>query len=366
VSVQAIASGRYAVERTLGTGGMAVVYLARDKELGRPVAIKVLVERFSRDDEFRERFVREARMAAGLAHPNIVSIYDAGEEDGKPFIVMECVEGTTLADEVARRKRIPADEVVDLALQACGALAHAHDAGLVHRDVKPQNLLLRTDGVLKIADFGIARTADATSLTQVGTVLGTVQYLSPEQAAGEQVTAAADLYSLGAVLYELLTGQPPRRFESLAELGVRQGEPITPVRELAPVVPETLEDVVMRCLAKNPAFRPESAAALEHELAAASPEPPTKPLPRTTTRARATEVMPSPSEKVPASRRRRAWLAVGAAVLLAAALIGLSVALSDDPGGAPQQTPAVEPVPAGSSPSERAQNLAEWIREHSG
>jgi eukaryotic-like serine/threonine-protein kinase len=363
--MQAIAGGRYAIERTLGTGGMAVVYLARDEELGRPVAIKVLVERFSGDEEFRERFVREARMAAGLAHPNIVSIYDAGEEDGKPFIVMEYVEGTTLADEVARRKRIPPDEVVDLALQACGALAHAHDAGLVHRDVKPQNLLLRTDGVLKIADFGIARTADATSLTQVGTVLGTAQYLSPEQAAGEQVTAAADLYSLGAVLYELLTGQPPRRFESLAELGARQSEPIIPVRELAPEASETLEDVVMRCLAKNPAFRPGSAAAVAHELAAASPEPPTQALPRTTI-APATEVMPRPSERVPASRRRLAWLAVGAAALLAAALIALAVAVGDDSGGASRETPVIEPVPPGASPSERARNLAEWIREHSG
>jgi serine/threonine protein kinase len=365
LSVQAIAGGRYGVERTLGTGGMAVVYLARDEELGRPVAIKVLDGRFAGDGEFRERFVREARMAARLAHPNIVSIYDAGEEDGRPFIVMECVKGTTLAEEVARRKRLPPHEVVDLALQACGGLAHAHDAGLVHRDVKPQNLLLREDGVLKIADFGIARSAEATQLTQVGTVLGTVQYLSPEQAAGKQVTAAADLYSLGAVLYELLTGQLPRSFESLAELGAGHGEPISPVHELAPEVSEPLEDVVMRCLARNPAYRPRSAAALAHELAAASPEPPTEPLPRTTV-ARATEVTPGSVERMPASRRRRAWLGLGAAALLAAALIALAVAVGDDSGNAPTQTPAVEPVPPGSSPSERAQNLAEWIREHSG
>jgi eukaryotic-like serine/threonine-protein kinase len=366
LSVQAIAGGRYAVERTLGTGGMAVVYLARDEELGRPVAIKVLDGRFTGDGEFRERFVREARMAAGLAHPNIVSIYDAGEEDGRPFIVMECVEGTTLAEEVARRRRLPPHEVVDLALQACGGLAHAHDAGLVHRDVKPQNLLLREDGVLKIADFGIARSADAPQLTQVGTVLGTARYLSPEQAAGEQVTAAADLYSLGAVLYELLTGQPPRNFESLAELGAGHAQPIAPVHELAPEVSEPLEDVVMRSLAKNPAYRPRSAAALAHELAAASPEPPTQPLPRTAV-ARATEVTPGSVDRVPASRRPRAWLGLGgAAALLAAALIALAVAVSDDSSNAPAQTPAVEPVPAGSSPSERAQNLAEWIREHSG
>lgn len=362
--MQAIAGGRYAVERTLGAGGMAVVYLARDEELGRSVAIKMLDARFAADGEFRERFVREARMAAGLAHPNIVSVYDAGEEDGRPFIVMECVEGTTLAEEVARRKRLPPHEVIDLALQACGGLAHAHDAGLVHRDVKPQNLLLREDGVLKIADFGIARSAEATQLTQVGTVLGTVQYLSPEQAAGEQVTAAADLYSLGTVVYELLAGHPPRRFESLAELGAST-EPIAPVRELAPEVSEALEEVVMRCLAKNPAYRPESAAALAHQLAAASPEPPTQPLPRTTV-ARATEVTPRAVDQMTGFRRRRLWLGVGAAALLAAALIALAVAVSDDSSNPPAQRPAVEPVPAGSSPSERAQNLAEWIREHSG
>jgi eukaryotic-like serine/threonine-protein kinase len=365
LNVQAIAGGRYAVERTLGTGGMAVVYLARDEELGRQVAIKVLDGRFTGDGEFRERFVREARMAARLAHPNIVSIYDAGEEDGRPFIVMECVDGSTLGEEVARRKRLPPHEVVDLGLQACGGLAHAHDSGLVHRDVKPQNLLLREDGVLKVADFGIARSADATQLTQVGTVLGTVQYLSPEQAAGEQVTAAADLYSLGAVLYELLTGQPPRSFESLAQLGAGHGEPIAPVHELAPEVPAPLEDVVMRCLAKNPDYRPKSAAALAHELAAASPEPPTQPLPRNTV-ARATEVTPGSVDRMPAWRRRRAWLGIGAAALLAAAIIALAVAVSDDSSNPPRQSPAVEPVPPGSSPSERAQNLAEWIREHSG
>jgi eukaryotic-like serine/threonine-protein kinase len=365
MTVQTIAGGRYAVKRTLGAGGMAVVYLARDEELDRPVAIKVLDLRFAGDDEFRERFVREARMAAGLAHPNIVSIYDTGEEDGQPFIVMECVEGTTLAGEVSRRKRLPPNEVVDLALQACGGLAHAHDAGLVHRDVKPQNLLLREDGVLKIADFGIARSTSASQLTQVGTVLGTAEYLSPEQAAGERVTCAADLYSLGAVLYELLTGQPPRRFESLAAVGSAQAEPIAPVRELAPEVPERLEDVVMRCLAKMPSYRPESAAALAHQLAAASPDPPTQQLPRTTS-ARASDVLPRAGQHAPVLRRRLAWLGAGLSALVAAALIAVAVAVGDDSDGSPSQTPAVEPVPPASSPSERARNLAEWIREHSG
>ena len=360
MTVQALARGRYTVERTLGTGGMALVYLARDEELGRPVAIKVLGERFAADPEFRERFVREARMAARLSHPNIVSVYDVGEEDGQPYIVMECVEGTTLAEEVTRRKRLLAAEVVDLGLQACAALAHAHESGLVHRDVKPQNLLLREDGVLKIADFGIARAEEATRLTRIGTVLGTVQYLSPEQAAGEHVTAAADLYSLGAVLYELLSGRPPRRFESLAELDAGRDEPVAPLGDLVPGVPAALEDVIMRSLARNPSYRPESAAVFAHELAAASPEPPTQPVPGAS-ETRATAVAARP----PAVRPRRRiplWLAgllAGAAVVFALAFL-VGRALRDNPTPAP----AADRVPPASSPAERAQNLADWIREH--
>jgi eukaryotic-like serine/threonine-protein kinase len=354
VSVQALAGGRYAVERTLGAGGMAVVYLARDAELGRPVAIKVLSEPYTADEEFRERFLREARMAAGLAHPSIVAIYDAGEDDGRPFIVMEYVAGSTLAEEVARRQRLPSEEVVDLAVQACDGLAHAHDAGLVHRDVKPQNLLLRPDGVLKIADFGIARAVEATQLTKVGTVLGTAEYLSPEQAAGRQVTAAADLYSLGAVLYELLTGRPPYRFESLAELAAARERAIAPVRELAPEVPEPLEDVVMRCLARNPAFRPESADALARELAEASPEPPTHP------------IAAAPARLEPPKPGRRLKLGLGAVAALIALAVVLALVAREDSGPSPSQPPAVERVPPGSSPAERARNLAEWIRDHSG
>src|SRR5689334_17683203 len=176
---------------------MATVYLAQDEELHRPVAVKVLAENLAGDAALRERFLREARLAARLSHPNVVSVYDAGEtEDGLPYIVMEYVPGTTLAE----LGRVPPHEGVELVLQACRGLAHAHAAGLVHRDVKPQNLLLRDDGTVKVADFGIARAAETTALTQIGTVLGTAAYLSPEQALGEEVTAAADVYSLGAVL----------------------------------------------------------------------------------------------------------------------------------------------------------------------
>jgi eukaryotic-like serine/threonine-protein kinase len=160
---ESLAGGRYTVERTLGGGGMAVVYLARDEELDREVAVKVLADHALGDDAFRERFVREARMAASLSHPNIVTVYDTGEADGRPFIVMEYVEGETLAALLAREKRLAPTEVVELALQVCAGLDHAHEAGLVHRDVKPQNLLRRADdGIVKIADFGIARSSGAT------------------------------------------------------------------------------------------------------------------------------------------------------------------------------------------------------------
>jgi serine/threonine protein kinase len=253
---------------------MASVYRARDGELERPVAIKVLAEHLADTPDFHDRFLREARLAAQLSHPNIVQVFDVGEEDGRPFIVMECVEGATLADEVKERGRLEPAEVVDLALQICGGLEHAHAAGLVHRDIKPQNLLLRADGAVKIADFGIARAAETTKLTQIGSVLGTAAYLSPEQALGEEVTAAADIYSLGCVLYELLTGRTPYLFETLPELVVKhREEPIAPLREVRPDVPERLEAAVMHALARNPDYRPESAAALAEELAIASSPP---------------------------------------------------------------------------------------------
>src|SRR2546423_15558629 len=255
---------------------MAAVYLARDEELQRAVAVKVLAEHLSDDEAFRSRFLREARLAGRLSHPNIVQVYDAGETDGRPFIVMESVRGGTLGEcgKVSPRR------AAELGLQACAGLQHAHDRGLVHRDVKPGNLLLREDGLLKIADFGIARAAETTRHTQVGTILGTAAYLAPEQIAGEDATPASDLYSLGAVLYELLTGRPPYVFESLAELAAQQTEGvIAPVRDLEPTVPAEVEAAVMHALAREPRFRPAGAADLGHELAAVA-ERPTRPLPR--------------------------------------------------------------------------------------
>jgi serine/threonine-protein kinase len=369
--VETVAGGRYRVERTIGGGGMAVVLLAHDGELDRPVAIKLLADHLARDSSFRKRFLREARLSAALSHPNVVQVFDAGEDGGRPYIVMEHVEGDTLAGVLARRGRMPPDEAVALAAQACAGLQHAHDAGLVHRDVKPQNLLLRQDGTLKLVDFGIARAAEETRLTQVGTILGTAAYLSPEQAAGEEVTASADVYSLGAVLYELLTGRTPYTFETLAELAHRQStEPIDPIAELAPEVPRALEDVVMRCLARNPSYRPSSAAELAQELRAALPgdraTAATEPLAvsrgQAPGRGRLGHVVGS--EPRLAHRRRAAWVALGVAALTAA-LFGLAllVADGDEPPPAP---PRVEPVPRGNTAAEQARNLAAWLRENSG
>jgi serine/threonine protein kinase len=386
LSVETLAEGRYRVEDVLGRGGMASVYLARDAELERPVAVKVLAEHLADQPDFRDRFLREARLAAQLSHPNVVQVFDVGEEDGKPFIVMECVEGSTLAEELKERGRLEPEEVVDLALQICGGLEHAHAAGLVHRDIKPQNLLLRPDGTVKIADFGIARAAETTRLTQIGSVLGTAAYLAPEQALGEEVTASADIYSLGCVLYELLAGRTPYIFQTLPELVVKhREETIEPLRELRPQISERLEAAIMHALARNPDYRPDSAAAFAEELATASPDPPTRPIPLASGTA-ATQVLGSPTQtetrplRAPAparSRGRRAprfrrdrWLVFALVVLAVAAAVAIGIAVAtsgDGSGGSQPSSPSssVEPVPPASDAATEARNLADWLRRHS-
>src|SRR5262249_49253974 len=204
-------------ERTLGRGGMATVYLAHDTMLDRPVVLKVLAEHLADDPEFRGRFLREARLAARLVHPNIVQVYDVGEDERGPFIVMEYVDGETLADELRRRGRLPPQDVIAAGRQLCYALEAAHAAHLVPRDIKPQNILPNVHGTVKLADFGIARSLEGTRHTEVGTVLGTAAYLAPEQARGDEITPAADIYSLGVVLYELMTGKTPFDADTLTQ-----------------------------------------------------------------------------------------------------------------------------------------------------
>jgi serine/threonine-protein kinase len=354
---------RYVVEQSIGRGGMARVELAVDEQLGRKVAIKRLSEAFTGDEILRERFIREARMAAQLSHPNIVAVYDVGEEDGVPYIVMEYVEGETLAELLARKGRLDPDRAVDLVLQVCAGLEHAHGAGLVHRDIKPRNLLVRGDDTVKIADFGIARPLDATQLTMAGTVLGTAAYLSPEQALGEPVTAAADIYSLGAVTYELLAGRPPYEFETLADLVVKHREGPPPSID---GVSAELEGVVLRCLAVEPEARPASAAALAHELAHASPEAPTEALPAPAATA-ATEVMARPGRT--AIHVSRSQLLLGTAAVAAGLLGGVVVALVRDGGGStppPAEPARLDVLPRGETPAESARLLAEWLRSKAG
>jgi serine/threonine-protein kinase len=359
-------AGRYELVRPLGHGAMATVDLAHDVELDRPVALKRLAENLARDENLQRRFVREARLAARLAHPNVVRVFDVGEDEGRPFIAMEYVEGETLAEVVRRRGPLPAAKVATLGTQACAGLAAAHAARLVHRDVKPQNLLLGSDGVLKLGDFGIAVGHEGTRLTLAGTVLGTAGYLAPEQARGEQVTAAADIYAIGAVLYELLTGEPSRAVGSLSELGAEDGFRPPDLAARVPAAPSALVAAVTACLEVRPEDRPASAAALARLLAPVASEAETLSLPADPSR-RATEILaPGPR----ASRRptkRRPAAALG---LVAAAVAGLVAAVALTGGGntpRPRPTPnSVTPPAQGSNAAEQARNLATWLHSHQG
>jgi serine/threonine-protein kinase len=258
---------RYELGPVLGQGGMARVHQGVDRQLDRRVAIKVLAPPFDRDDEFVERFRREARAAAGLSHPNIVAVFDSGSDDGTHFIVTELVEGETLADRLRDGPMPPADAVA-VAVDIARALAAAHALGLIHRDIKPGNVMLLPDGRVKVVDFGIARAAGSDTLTHTGVVLGSTAYLSPEQAGGQPVDERADLYSLGCVLYEMLTGRVPFRADTpIATMYRHVNEDAPPPSTITPVQPE-LEDVVLRCLEKDPKRRFASAAELEAALLA--------------------------------------------------------------------------------------------------
>ena len=259
--------GRYRIIRKLGAGGMADVYLAEDQELGRRVAIKILNDRHAADDSFIERFRREAKNAAGLSHPNIVSIYDRGEAEGTYYIAMEFLDGRSLKELIVGRGPAPIKTAIDYARQILAAVGFAHRHGIVHRDIKPHNVLVGSEGRLKVTDFGIARSG-ASQMTEVGSIIGTAQYLSPEQARGAPVDQTSDLYSVGVVLYEMLTGQVPFTGDTPLEIAMKHlSEVPKPPSELRPEVPHDLDSVVLRALAKDPSERYQGADEMDADLA---------------------------------------------------------------------------------------------------
>jgi serine/threonine protein kinase len=265
-------AGRYRLERRLGAGGMSTVFQATDTVLERPVAVKLLAEHLAQDEAFVARFRREALAAARLQHPNVVQVFDSGQDgdSGRHYIVMEYVEGPSCADMLRGRKRLEIEETVRVVRDACHGLDYAHRAGVVHRDVKPGNLLIAEEmGITKLADFGIAKAAELTRITQVGSVLGTAAYLSPEQAHGDEAGPASDIYSLGVCAYQFLTGRLPHEYGSLTELALKQQEEaVAPVTDYRPEVPRELDHAVRLCLQREPEARYGSALELAHALEA--------------------------------------------------------------------------------------------------
>ncbi|HEX4734589.1 MAG TPA: protein kinase, partial [Thermoleophilaceae bacterium] len=255
LDIESVVDGRYRVLSRLGSGGMADVYCAEDLQLGRRVALKVLYRRFAEDQEFVERFRREASSAAGLQHQHVVSVYDRGEWDGTYWIAMEYLEGRSLKRVIQEEGPLAPERAIDLATQILRAARFAHRRGIIHRDLKPHNVIVDDEGRAKVTDFGIAR-AGASDMTQTGSIMGTAQYLSPEQAQGHAVSAQSDIYSVGIILYEMLTGRVPFEGESAVTIALKQvsEHPVAP-SQLNPAVTPALEAAVMRALAKDPAQR---------------------------------------------------------------------------------------------------------------
>jgi eukaryotic-like serine/threonine-protein kinase len=262
--INTLFDGRYRIVRKLGAGGMANVYLAEDEDLGRRVAIKILNDRYANDDLFIERFRREAKSAAALSHPNIVSVYDRGEAEGTYYIAMEVIEGRSLKELIMTRGPLPIAQALAYTHEMLEALRFAHRHGIIHRDIKPHNILIGER--LKVTDFGIAR-AGASQMTEAGSIMGTAQYLSPEQARGAPVTASSDLYSVGIVLYEMLTGKVPFTGDSAIEIAMKHlNEAPKPPSKIRPEIPEDLDQVVLRALSKNPEDRYQTAEEFSEDL----------------------------------------------------------------------------------------------------
>jgi serine/threonine-protein kinase len=382
-------AGRYDLERRLGAGGMSTVFLATDRVLERPVAVKLLAEHLSDDEDFVARFRREALAAARLQHPNIVQVFDSGEDEPsqRHYIVMEFVNGPSCADLLREQSQLEIQQTVDIIRGSCHGLDYAHRAGVVHRDVKPGNLLLSDDTQsIKLADFGIAKAAEQTRITQVGAVLGTAAYLSPEQATGEEAGPGSDIYSLGVCAYQFLAGRLPYEYSSLTELALKQqNDQVVPITEFRPEVPRALDMAIRRCLERDPSLRYETAlemaAAIEGGLQGEEPgtaafaidstqmlhdeEDATQALPRTTalpSRQPAWEEPPrtvAPREERRPQREKRSAAAKGRLIALALILlliaVGVALLVSQSGGG--------QDIDAGNA-RDQAGELIDYIREH--
>lgn len=258
---------RYEIIRTIGEGGMANVFLAYDTILQRDVAVKILRGDLAADEKFVRRFQREAISASSLSHPNIVEMYDVGEDEGQYFIVMEYVNGKTLKSLIKKRGALTLPEVIDIMLQLTSAISCAHESYIIHRDIKPQNVMILEDGRVKITDFGIALALNSTELTQTNSVMGSVHYLPPEQANGTGSTVKSDIYSLGILMYELLTGKIPFKGETAVEIAIKQmKEQIPSVRDINPNIPQSVENIIIKACAKNPKNRYDNAGEMLHDL----------------------------------------------------------------------------------------------------
>ncbi|HYP48986.1 MAG TPA: protein kinase [Thermoleophilaceae bacterium] len=388
-------AGRYRIENRLGAGGMSTVFLATDTTLERSVAIKLLAEHLAEDEAFVARFRREALAAARLQHPTVVQVFDSGRDpaSGRHFIVMEFVDGPSCADLLREHKQLDIEDTVAIVRDACHGLDYAHRAGVVHRDVKPGNLLVANEtGATKLADFGIAKAAEQTRITQVGSVLGTAAYLSPEQARGEEAGPASDIYSLGVCTYQFLAGRLPHEYSSLTELALKQQqEPVAPIRDWRPEVPPELDRAVRLCLERAPESRYASALelaaaldaglrgedtavtramalddddldatrALDRTQATQAIRRPLTPSPPRTRPPEPAPVAAVPVEPVPERRSRRygPFLAL-LAVLAAIAAVGLALLASDDGGNEVQ---AINRDQA----EQQIQELRDFIRENS-
>ena len=348
-----IVGGRYRVLRKLGGGGMADVYLCEDRILGRQVALKVLLQRYHGDATFVERFRREAKAAAGLNQANLVSIYDWGELDGTYYIVMEYVEGETLKDYIRRHGRLSGSEAVRVSLQLLAALEFAHRSGIVHRDIKPQNVMLDREGNVKVMDFGIARAGDS-AMTEAGSILGTAQYLAPEQAQGRQVDMRSDLYSTGIVLYEMLTGTVPFKGDSAVTVALKHVNEMAPEpAQLVPGMPYALNQIVLKAIAKDPADRYQTAVQFSRDLrsaeiggpiAAAAFDSTAERTSLMTAPAGATAVMAqAPLDQTTSDRRskRRRWPVVLLIVLLLLVIAAAAYGLVRAMGGGSVAVPSV-------------------------